>query len=346
MTNPQFMGSRLRAYLEFVTAVVFYFAAGSVARRAAAGLAGPAWSPLVEQAMLVFLLILGYAAFGILFDRQQNAVSQQGLTMREGWPREAGMGVALGWSLAVVCVLLLTLDGGIAIVLNTQLSAWGWLLADAAFFALAALAEEVAFRGYGFQRFVHTVGPLGASLAFAALYAVVQTLRPGSSKASVAVSVVFSLLLSLAYLRTRALWVSWGINFAWKASRALLFGLVIHGVSSHSSVVEGDPMGAFWLTGGGYGLDGSWMAFVLLILAIPVVYRLTRDLDFRFNAPVIVPGGIPVDLDAAARRQHEEAMGPVAEAAPSLVQIAPVSASAAPVPASPGSAQSGSGTPG
>jgi hypothetical protein len=57
-----------------------------------------------------------------------------------------------------------------------------------------------------------------------------------------------------------------------------------------------------------------------------VVYRATRDLDFKYNAPVIVPGGIPVDLDAAARRQHDAAMGPAAEpAAPGLVQIGLVS---------------------
>ena len=70
-------------------------------------------------------------------------------------------------------------------------------------------------------------------------------------------------------------------------------------------------MGPFWITGGGYGLDGSWVAFFVLLVALPVVYRVTRDLDFRYNAPVIVPGGIPVDLDAAAKRQHEAAMGPV-----------------------------------
>ncbi len=75
----------------------------------------------------------------------------------------------------------------------TGASAWGWLLADAAFFALAALAEEVAFRGYGFQRFAHAVGPLGAALGFAAFYAIVQALVPGSNHASVAVSVALSL---------------------------------------------------------------------------------------------------------------------------------------------------------
>jgi hypothetical protein len=36
---------------------------------------------------------------------------------------------------------------------------------------------------------------------------------------------------------------------------------------------------------------------------------------------VIVPGGIPVDLDAISRAQHEAAMGPATPAAPALVQI-------------------------
>ena len=123
-------------------------------------------------------------------------------------------------------------------------------MADAAFFALAALAEEIAFRGYAFQRFVRAVGPSGATLGFAAIYAIVQALTPGANHASFAVSMAFTFLLSAAYLRTRALWVSWGLNFGWKASRALLFGLAVSGVSTHSPVVQGDPMGPFWLTGG------------------------------------------------------------------------------------------------
>ncbi|MFZ0745151.1 MAG: lysostaphin resistance A-like protein [Terracidiphilus sp.] len=326
MSMPPLVGGRMRAYLEFVTAVIFYFLARSVAHSGAAGLANEAWMPLLQQTMLLFLLVLGYAAFGYLFDRQKSPVSEQGLPRRSGWLREAGLGLAVGWAIAVACVLVLTLAGGIAVVLVLQPSAWGWLSADTLFFALAAMAEEVAFRGYGFQRFVQSVGPIGASLGFAIFYAIVQAMMPGTSHASLAVSVVFSLVLSMAYLRTRALWVSWGLNFGWKASRALIFGLTVSGVSSHSSVVEGNPMGPFWITGGGYGLDGSWVAFFVLLVAIPVVYRVTHDLDFRYNAPVIIPGGIPVDLDAAAKRQHEAAMGPVENASPSLVQILPANA--------------------
>jgi membrane protease YdiL (CAAX protease family) len=309
MSAPQAGGGRLRAYAQFIAAVLYFFVARSLAHRGALGLATEPWRPLTEQAMLVFLLLLGYAWFGSWLDRQTYPISAQGLPRRQGWPGEAGVGLAVGWSLAVVCVLPMVVVGGIAIVLTLQPSAWGWFLADAAFFALLALAEEIAYRGYGFQRFALAVGPVGASLGFAAFYAIVQAHVPGSNHASVAVSVALSLMLSAAYLRTRALWLSWGINFGWKASRALLFGLAVSGVNSHSPVVQGDPMGPFWLTGGGYGLDASWIAFVAILAAMPVVFRVTRNLDFRYNAPVIVPGGIPVDLDAAARRQHEAAMG-------------------------------------
>ena len=253
MSAPQAGGGRLRAYVQFIAAVLYFFVARSLAHRAALGLATEPWRPLTEQAMLVFLLLLGYAWFGSWLDRQTYPISAQGLPRRHGWPGEAGVGLAIGWSLAVVCVLPMVVVGGIAIVISLQPSAWGWLMADAAFFALLALGEEIAYRGYGFQRFALAVGPVGASLGFAAFYVIVQAHVPGSNHASVAVSAALSLMLSAAYLRTRALWLSWGLNFAWKASRALLFGLAVSGVNSHSPVVQGDPMGPFWLTGAGMG---------------------------------------------------------------------------------------------
>ncbi len=331
MSTPQVSSAtgngRFRAYLQFVAAVLYFFLTRSLARHGAQGLFAEQWRPLAEQAMLVFLLLIGYACMGFWFNSQQHPMNEQGLPRRAGWPGEAGLGLAVGWAVAVACVLPLTVVGGIAIVLILHPYAWGWMAVDAVFFALAALAEEIAFRGYAFQRFARAMGPVGATLGFAAYYAIVQAMAPGSSHSSFAVSVALSLVLSVAYLRTKALWFSWGLNFGWKAIRALLFGLTISGVSNHSPVVQGNPMGPFWLTGGGYGLDASWFAFFVLLATLPVVYRLTRNLDFHYNAPLIVPGGIPVDLDAAARRQHEAAMGPTEPVPSALVQILPSSAS-------------------
>jgi uncharacterized protein len=317
---------RMRAYLEFLAAVLYFFLARAMAHQGAQGLAPEEWSPLVEQAMLAFLLLVGYAAMGFWLDREPHPVSAQGFPRRPGFAHEIGMGLATGWGLAVVCILPLLVAGGIAIAFSTQMDAWRWLAADAAFFAMLALGEEIAFRGYGFQRFAVALGPVGAALVFALYYAVMQRVLFGASRSSFLVALALGVLLSVAYLRTRALWLSWGLNFAWKASRALVFGMAVNGDSSHSPVVQSDAMGPLWLTGGGFGLDASWLAFFVLLAALPLVFRITRELDFRYNAPVLVPGGIPVDLDAAARAQHEAAMGAQEPASPALVQIASVSA--------------------
>jgi membrane protease YdiL (CAAX protease family) len=323
MTSPRVPDSRFRAYIQFVVALFYYFLARALAHHGANGLANDQWAPLVEQGMFVFLLLFGYAGVGFSLNGQAQPIAAQGLPRRRGWRGEAGLGLAVGWAMAVICAALMAVGGGIAVRISANPAAWGWFLADTLFFALFALAEEIAFRGYAFQRFSRAVGSPGAVIGFSALYAFLQALEPGSSRVSIAVALVFNLVLSTAYLRTRALWVSWGINFGWKAARALLFGLAVNGATSHSPVVQGEPMGPFWLTGGGFGLDGSWMAFFVFLAAIPVLYSVTRELDFVHNAPHIVPGGIPVDLDAAARRQHEAAMGPAEPAPQPLVQIAP-----------------------
>lgn len=326
--------SRVRAYIQFVAALFYFILVRILAHRAAVLFLPAVWQPLAEQALVVFLLLLGYTGMGFSLNRQPEPISTQGLPLRKGFLHEIGLGFATGWLIALICVAAMFIFGGIAVQLTSGTSAWLWLFADAAWFLLLTLGEEIAFRGYAFQRLRRSLGSAVAVLGFSLLYAVLTALQPGANRASIIVAFLFNILLSLAYLRTRALWVSWGLNFGWKASRALLFGLTVNGISTHSPIVEGNPMGSFWLTGGGFGLDGSWFAFLVLIAAFPLVYRLTRDLDFDHNAPTLVPGGIPVDIDAAARAQHEAAMGEQAPAAPALIQIAPAQQPTIPAPSS------------
>lgn len=321
MSDLQTRTGRFRAYIQFVAAVLYFFLVRSLAHRISIGIAADQWQPLVEQLLLALLLVVGYAGMGITLDRQIFPIADQGFPLRPGFSRELSLGLASGWAIAVLCVIPVALVGGIAVVLNLGLSAWGWLIADAAFLALWALVEEVAFRGYAFQRFESAVGPVGASTGFAAYYAIVQMLVPGSNRISFAVAFVFGLLLSAAYIRTRALWLSWGLNFGWKASQALIFGLAIGGMSSFSPVVQGNPTGPFWITGGGFGLQSSWVTLVVMLAALPVIFRVTRDLNFKYNVPVFFPGGLAVDIGAHTRAQHEAAMGSAQPSPSPLVQI-------------------------
>ena len=326
--QPRQLGA-LRAFLRFLFAALFFLLARVMAKHGAHGLVSDDWSPLVEQAMLVFLLLFGYAGFGFSLDRQMYPIRQQGIAFRPGWFGELGLGLAFGWAIAVLCVLPIVILGGIAVHLSFSLASLGWLAADAGYFALGTLALQVAFRGYPFQCAIRAIGELPATLMLSVLYGILYAFLPGSSHASMAVNIVLGLLLSMAYLRTRALWLPWGLQLGWVASRALLFGLPVNGIGSHSPVIQGDPLTAIGISGGDFGLDGSWIAFAAILLAMPFLYRATRDLSYQYNAPVLVPGGIPVDLDAAARSQHEAATREAAPEVKPLVQILPA-ASAAP----------------
>ena len=320
----------VRAGGRFVLAVLYFFLARLLAEHGARGLVSDDWTPLVSQAMFAFLLLLGFAGFGFSLDRQMHPISQQGLPLRKGWLGEAGMGLAIGWAIAVACALALVVFGGVALHFTLTLAAFGWLGADAAYFALATLAIQIAFRGYPFQSAIQAIGELPATLMLAVFYGILHAGLPGANHASLGVAIVLGLLLALAYLRTRALWLPWGIHFGWVASRALLFGLPVNGVSNHSPVVQGDALGPLSLSGGGFGLDGSWFTFFVLLLAMPFVYRATRELSYIHNAPVLEPGGIPVDMDAAARVQHEAASRPAVPEVKPLVQILPAMPSAPP----------------
>ena len=221
--------------------------------------------------MLVFLLLLGYAAMGFWFDRQIASHQRAGTAAAAGLDARGGIGP--GNRLGRGAGLRAAHDGDRRHrnrLSHAHASAWGWLVADAAFFALAALAEEVAFRGYAFQRFVHAVGPSGATLGFAAIYAMVQAFTPGASHASFAVSMVFTFLLSAAYLRTRALWVGWGLNFGWKASRALR--LRARGQRRQQPFASSSKAIPWALSGSpaaAYGLDGSWLACLFFLRRCP-----------------------------------------------------------------------------
>jgi uncharacterized protein len=175
---------------------------------------------------------------------------------------------------------------------------FGILIIDLLLLVVAALAEEVAFRGYPFQRLIDAMGPTMATIVFSIVFAGLHMFNPAASRASFLVTVFGSWLLSVAYLRTRALWVCWGWHFAWNASMCLLFGLPVSGITQFSPVIQSNTVGPLWMTGGDYGPEASTVTAIVLLIGIFVVYRATRNLAYLHTQPVIVAAGIPVDLDA------------------------------------------------
>jgi CAAX protease family protein len=317
---------RLRSLSWFFIAVIYFVFAQRVSLHAANGLSSGDWFLPVSGLILLFLLLVGYSAMGYAAQHQREPLKAMGLVRREGWKREFALGAALGWGGVVACILPTALIGGLIVGFWTNSHQFILLFINVLTLALAMLIEEIAFRGYPFQRLIEAVGPTLATLVMSVFFAFMHLFGSSSNAASTLVTILIGWLLSIAYLRTRALWLSWGFHFAWSASIGILFGLPLSGPAVYGPVVTSNTVGPYWLTGGVYGPEGSALAVLLLPVLIIILFRITREYAHKYTHPVIVPGGIPVDVDAIARRQHEAAMGP-APAAPSeprLVQIAPL----------------------
>jgi membrane protease YdiL (CAAX protease family) len=319
---------RLRSFSWFVIAAIYFVFAQQISLRAANGLSSGDWFLLVESLILLFLLLVGYAAMGYAGQSQREPLKTMGLIRREGWKREFALGAALGWGGMVACVLPMAIFGSLVIRFWTDSHQFFLFFVNMLTLLVAALAEEIAFRGYAFQRLIDSVGPTLATLGMSIMFAAMHLVNTNASAASTLVTILAGWLFSIAYLRTRALWLPWGLHFAWNASMGILFGLPVSGLTVFNPVITTNAVGPVWLTGGGYGPEGSAVAVFVLPGLMIVLVRATRDYAHRYAQPVIIPGGIPVDLDAIARRQHEAAMGTATVSSePQLVQILPVAGS-------------------
>ena len=243
------------------------------------------------------------------------------LPRRTGWGGEFGLGAAIGWGLCLMAVLPVLLTGN----LHGRVRVTGGGLASAglAMLTLGAvtLAEELIARGYGFQRLMGAVGNSWASVITSVGFAgwLVWTGSPMRWGTALGVGTLFGMVLAMAYLRTRALWVGWGVHFGFRAVMAVVLGLPVAGRSDFGSIADVFTTGPAWLTGGTYGLDAAVWTGVAMLGAMAVVYRVTREYAWVYTAPVIVGAGYEVAVaPPAAHVAMEKASAP-----PPLVQILP-----------------------
>lgn len=329
MTNNT-VGRRTPRGMEFalfLVGILWAAAAHTIAGRAAAGISGRlGWvygQSLLESTFLLFLVVVGFQALGWSARRAAVGADALPLPRRKTGLREWGSGVAIGWGLCLAGVLPLLLVGGFHAVLNRGPGLIPSVLVSAATLLVLTLAEEAIFRGYPFQRLTSAVGPTLASVILSVLFAcALLGFNAGVSMTRVLVNMtLFGLLLAMAYLRTHGLWLGWGLHFGYRLIAAVVLGLPIAGRTDAASLISGYTSGPGWLSGGDYGLDAAWLTAVLMLIAMAILYRVTRDWAWAYTLPEIRPAGYEVVVAPPAAHVAMERSTMVAP--PPLVQILP-----------------------
>jgi uncharacterized protein len=197
-----------------------------------------------------------------------------------GFPRPGAPPFLTGFAFASAMISLAV--GAIAIIGRYAVHFNPTTTSAGVFFTLGtllsgAIFEELAFRGYAFQRFSEITHPAFATVVFSLLFGAVHLLNPSWSWIAFVNTVSVGILFAIAYLRTGSLWVVWGMHFGWNLMLGTIFGLPVSGFVFFSVLAQGQATGPALLTGGDYGLEGSLTGTAVILMGIvfvPLVFPL------------------------------------------------------------------------
>jgi uncharacterized protein len=215
------------------------------------------------------LAALIYAGFVRFVERRK--VSELSLS---GMGKELGVGVLVGSGLYTSCVLILMLLGIYRIEgFNPAL----FMLTALPMAISSSIFEELLFRGVLFRITEEALGSWFALAFSSLLFGFMHLLNPqGTLQGAIFITIEAGVLLAAAYMVTRRLWMSIGFHFSWNYTQEGIFSGIVSGGESDPGLIKPVIEGPDWLTGGSFGLESSFIAFllctttgvVLLLLAI------------------------------------------------------------------------------
>ncbi len=285
---------RLRAGWRLLLGVIVAILANLIAANIASllGARGPLAFDLLYRPIAMALLIAGFSGVLLWADRIQGSpLDTQGLPLRH-WRHDSLAGFAIGFTLIFISVVVLGIFGDLDFRVTVNRETVLRLAVVLLILSTGAMTEELMFRGYPFQRLVEGVGAVPAIVLLSVMFGLAHLKNPHSSAWAIANTVSVGVLLSVAYLRSRALWLPWGIHFGWNATLGVVFGLPVSGLTDFAVIVKGTARGPHWLTGGSYGLEASALGTAVILLGfLPVLMMFRRPPQ----SPAELPGVLPFE---------------------------------------------------
>lgn len=198
----------------------------------------------------------------------KKPLSAIGLWVHPRTGRELGTGILVGFLMMSAIFIVMLAAGYVDITWRAL--AWENVLVAMLFsllvFLPAAAFEELLFRGYAFQTLAQGITMLPAILVMSALFGAAHLQNPHSTLLSTVNVMLAGIWFSLAYLKTRGLWLPFGLHFSWNFTQTTVFGFPTSGLAMADrqiwSTVEKGPD---WITGGPFGPEGGILATMVLL---------------------------------------------------------------------------------
>ncbi|HEX6909236.1 MAG TPA: type II CAAX endopeptidase family protein [Longimicrobium sp.] len=229
--------------------------------------------------ILVMLLASLVAGWVMLLAVDRRPAGALGFAADREIGRDSAVGFGVGGAMLGAAVVLLAMAGMARWVADTG-SGWEYVAALAqslAFFAVAAAAEEAAFRGYAFQALVQGIGAWPAALATSALFAWGHAGNPSVTPVALANIFLAGVMLAVAYLRTRSLWFATAVHLGWNWTMQSLLGFPVSGLNEFDTpLYDVRELGPDAVTGGAFGPEAGIAATLAIVAGTLWMWRTGR----------------------------------------------------------------------
>ncbi|HEV5733387.1 TPA: CPBP family intramembrane metalloprotease [Streptococcus pneumoniae] len=224
-----------------------------------------------------FRLILGLLAFGFILNtvfRWTRKVEKRPIRTlgfyRENFLSNLLKGFSLGLALFLLTLLGLVVLGQYrleSIHLNPYSLAF--VVFTIPFWILQGTAEELVTRAWLISQLAKRTNLKVAIIISSSLFTLLHLGNPGITFLSAIDLFLFGVAMSLYLLKTDTIWGIGGIHGAWNFAQGNLFGVLVSGQSSGTSIMRFTPQGnQDWLSGGSFGIEGSIVSSIILFLLI------------------------------------------------------------------------------
>jgi membrane protease YdiL (CAAX protease family) len=188
--------------------------------------------------------------------------------------KELLSGTLLGVTILLVCGGLLFLQGFVSFSLGKISVAF--FLFYILYFLVVAVFEEMFSRTYQLYVLAETYPITIAVIGNGLLFGIVHGLNPGFSWLAMLNITLAGILFSLFTLYYRSINWAIGIHLGWNFTQGILLGYNVSGTDT-PGVLVAKPIGAHYLSGGEFGVEGSLSCTVvlgLLIIFLAVKYSI------------------------------------------------------------------------
>ncbi|HEV2355728.1 MAG TPA: CPBP family intramembrane glutamic endopeptidase, partial [Puia sp.] len=185
-----------------------------------------------------------------------------------GFTDEALTGLFLGPAILGLTVLGIQLSGHLQWVdivwdPSALFISLGWMV-------LISFSEELVFRGYLLGNLLESVPNKWIALSISSvLFAAYHAVTPGIHTLALINLFLAGMLLGTNYLFTKNLWFSFLLHLGWNFFEGPILGFRVSG-TIFPSLLQAEPNGDLFITGGNYGLEGSILMTLLLLTALLV----------------------------------------------------------------------------